>query len=70
MTLDEIRELTPNEISSRKKELRQEIFHLRLQQQAGQLEKPHLLRNLRREIARLETVLTVKTKATKAPATR
>lgn len=67
MTLDEIRELTPNELSSRKKELRQEIFHLRLQQQAGQLEKPHLLRTLRREIARLETVLTVKTSvATKA----
>jgi len=66
MTLDEIRELTPNELSSRKKELRQEIFHLRLQQQAGQLEKPHLLTLMRREIARLETVLTAKTKATKA----
>ena len=66
MTLDEIRELTPNELSSRKKELRQEIFHLRLQQQAGQLEKPHLLRTLRREIARLETVLTAKNKATTA----
>ena len=66
MTLDEIRELTPNELSSRKKELREEIFHLRLQQQAGQLEKPHLLRTLRREIARLETVLTAKTKASKA----
>ena len=66
MTLDEIRELTPNELSSRKKELRQEVFHLRLQQQAGQLEKPHLLRSLRREIARLETVLTEKLKATQA----
>jgi large subunit ribosomal protein L29 len=66
MTLDEIRELTPNELSSRKKELRQEIFHLRLQQQAGQLEKPHLLTTMRREIARVETVLTAKTKATKA----
>lgn len=66
MTLDEIRELTPTELCSRKKELRQEIFHLRLQQQAGQLEKPHLLRTLRREIARLETVLTAKTKASKA----
>lgn len=66
MTLDEIRELTPTELSSRKKELRQEIFHLRLQQQAGQLEKPHLLTTLRREIARIETVLTAKTKATKA----
>jgi large subunit ribosomal protein L29 len=63
MNLDEIRELTPTEILSRKKELRQEIFHLRLQQQAGQLEKPHLLRGHRREIARLETVLTVKSKA-------
>ena len=66
MNLDEIRELTPTELSSRKKELRQEIFHLRLQQQAGQLEKPHLLTTLRREIARLETVLTAKTKATQA----
>ncbi|KAB2639622.1 MAG: 50S ribosomal protein L29 [Verrucomicrobia bacterium] len=63
MNLDEIRELTPNELSSRKKELRQEIFHLRLQQQAGQLEKPHLLRSLRHEVARVETVLTAKTKA-------
>ena len=61
MTLDEIRELTPTEIFSRKKEIRQEIFHLRLQQQAGQLEKPHLLRSLRREVARLETVLNSKT---------
>ena len=66
MTLDEIRELTPTELSSRKKELRQEVFHLRLQQQAGQLEKPHLLRSLRREIARLETVLTEKLKANQA----
>ena len=63
MNLDEIKELTPNELSSRKKELRQEIFHLRLQQQAGQLEKPHLLRSLRHEVARVETVLTAKTKA-------
>ena len=66
MNLDKIREPTPTELSSRKKELRQEIFHLRLQQQAGQLEKPHLLRNLRREIARLETVLSSKTGAAKA----
>ena len=32
-------------------------FHLRLQQQSGQLEKPSQLRAIRREIARLETVL-------------
>jgi large subunit ribosomal protein L29 len=58
----EIRELTPDELRSRKRELREQIFHLRLQQAGGQLEKPSELRSLRREIARIETVLTLKTK--------
>ncbi|MFZ4116542.1 MAG: 50S ribosomal protein L29 [Chthoniobacterales bacterium] len=57
MTTTEIKELTPKELSSRIQEQRQEIFHFRLQQQAGQLEKPHLLRLARREIARLQTIL-------------
>ena len=60
MTITEIKELTPKELSARIQENRQEIFHFRLQQQAGQLEKPHLLRVARREIARLQTVLTQK----------
>ena len=60
MKLKEIRELTPNELASRKQELRQELFHLRIQQQSGQLEKPSLLRSLRREVAQVETVLTQK----------
>ena len=38
------------------------MFHLRLQQASGQLEKPSELRSLRREIARIETVLTQKNK--------
>ena len=45
---------------SRKRELREQIFHLRLQQAGGQLEKPSELRSLRREVARIETVLTQK----------
>jgi large subunit ribosomal protein L29 len=64
----EILDLTPDELRARKRELREEVFHLRLQQQSGQLEKPSQLRALRREIARLETVLTQKTKATTTPA--
>lgn len=60
MNIKEIKELTANELSARTQELRMEIFHFRLQQQAGQLEKPHLLRALRREIAQLQTVLTQK----------
>lgn len=61
MTLAEIKELNPKELVAKTKELRQEIFHFRLQQQAGQLEKPHLMRSVRREIARLQTILTHKT---------
>ena len=56
MKIKEIRELSPEELESRKRELKQEIFHLRLQQQGGQLEKPSLIRSLRREIARVETI--------------
>ena len=62
MKLKEIQELTADELSARKRELKDEVFHLRIQQQSGQLEKPSLLRSLRREIAQVETVLTRKTR--------
>jgi large subunit ribosomal protein L29 len=58
MKIKEIRELSSEELQTRKRELRQESFHLRLQQQSGQLEKPSQIRAIRREVARLETILT------------
>ena len=57
MKIKEIRELSLEELQTRRRDLKQESFHLRLQQQAGQLEKPSQLRALRREVARIETVL-------------
>ena len=60
MKIQEIQELTPKELLARKRELKEEIFNLRIQQQSGQLEKPHLIRTARRNIARIETVLTRK----------
>ena len=57
MKIKEIQELTAKELLARKRELREEIFNLRVQQQSGQLERPHLLRAARRNIARIETVL-------------
>jgi len=63
MKIAEIKELTIKELETRKKDLRHEVFNLRVQQQAGQLEKPHVLRTLRRDAARIETMLTVKRKA-------
>ena len=60
MTIKEIRDLSSNELDSRSRELKEEIFHLRIQQQSGQLEKPSRLRTLSREIARVATVATQK----------
>ncbi len=62
MKIKEIRELSDQELATRGRDLRKEAFHLRLQQQAGQLEKPSQLREIRREVARVETVLTAKRK--------
>lgn len=69
MKIQEIRDLGCDELKARKQELKEEIFHLRLQQQGGQLEKPSQLRVLRREVARVETVLTRKNQAS-APAVK
>jgi large subunit ribosomal protein L29 len=62
MKITEIAELTPQELLGRKRELREELFKLRVQQQSGQLERPHLIRAARRNIARIETVLSRKVK--------
>jgi large subunit ribosomal protein L29 len=66
MKIKEIREMSAQDLAARKHELREESFHLRIQQQSGQLEKPSQLRAIRREIARLETILTQKNKAASA----
>jgi len=65
MKIAEIKELTIKELEARKRELRHESFNLRIQQQGGQLEKPHMLRTLRRDAARIESVLTLKREAAK-----
>ncbi len=51
----EIQEKTLPELLADGRNLRQEIFNLRLQQASAQLEKPARLRTLRRDIARIET---------------
>jgi large subunit ribosomal protein L29 len=45
------------ELAAKNRELRQELFNLRLQQQTARLERPSRLREVRRDIARIETVL-------------
>ena len=65
MNIKEIIEMSTDELLTKKRDLRQESLHLRLQQQSGQLEQPSRLRLLRREVARIETVLSKRTKETK-----
>ena len=64
MKMKEITELSMDELLTKRRDLRQESLHLRLQQQSGQLEQPSRLRLLRRDIARLETVLLQRAKQT------
>ena len=61
MKFKDIQELSSEELQTKKREMRQESLHLRLQQQSGQLEQPSRLRLLRRQVAQLETVLSQRT---------
>jgi len=62
MKIKEMIEMTTDELLTKKRDLRQESLHLRLQQQSGQLEQPSRLRLLRRDVARIETVLSLRTR--------
>lgn len=58
MKFSELKDMTLVELAAKGRDLRQEIFNLRLQQASAQLEKPGRLRTLRRDIARIETRIT------------
>jgi large subunit ribosomal protein L29 len=51
----DLQEKTVTELLADGRNIRQEIFNLRLQQASAQLEKPARLRTLRRDVARIET---------------
>ncbi len=75
MKIVDVRNFTDSELVAKKKDARQEYFNLRLQQQTGALEKPSRLNELRKDVAKLETViserrlkLTIKSRVAKKPA--
>jgi large subunit ribosomal protein L29 len=57
MKAEDIREWDEVEIEARVKELKEEQFRLRFQASMMQLENPTLLKSIRRDIARLKTIL-------------
>jgi large subunit ribosomal protein L29 len=69
MKIKDLKDLTVAELQTRRREIRNEQFHFRMQQQAGQLEKSSQIRSLRRDAARIETILSQRRiKAAAAPA--
>jgi large subunit ribosomal protein L29 len=55
MKMPELKDMTLVELAAKSRDLRQEVFNLRLQQASATLEKPGRLRTLRRDVARIET---------------
>lgn len=55
MAKNDFKELTAEELTAKSRELRKELFNLRLQQATARLDKPHRIPVLRRDIARCET---------------
>ena len=57
MIVTEIRELTMDDLRARVKDFDDQIFRLRIQKSMGQLEAPGKVREIRRDLARIKTIL-------------
>ena len=57
MKVTEIRELSVDELRGRERDLDDQLFRLRIQKSMGQLEAAQKLKSLRRDLARVKTVL-------------
>ena len=64
MKMSDLKDFTIPELAAKSRDLRQDIFNLRLQQASSQLEKPARLRTLRRDVARIETQISALRKRT------
>jgi large subunit ribosomal protein L29 len=57
MKAAEVREMGVDELRTREKELDDQLFRLRIQKSMGQLDAPIKVRELRRDLARIKTIL-------------
>jgi large subunit ribosomal protein L29 len=60
MKIDDIRGMTPDQLSEQLVNLKKEQFNLRFQKATGQVEKTHRVGEVRKDIARIQTVLRTK----------
>ena len=57
MKMEELRKLSTEELNNKIKESKEELFNLRFQQATGNLEKPVRLRELRKQVAKMKTII-------------
>ena len=57
MKASEIRDLNPDEMHQKVSDLKEELFNLRFQHEIGQLENPQKMKQMKRDIARMKTIL-------------
>lgn len=57
MKTKELRNLTREELLQKEKSIKEELFKLNMQRYAGRVEKPHMFSLLKRDVARIETIL-------------
>jgi large subunit ribosomal protein L29 len=63
MKIDDVRRLTTDQLTDELLSLKKEQFNLRFQAATGQLEKAHRVQEVRRDIARIKTVMRAKSPA-------
>jgi large subunit ribosomal protein L29 len=60
MKIDEVRGMTPDQLTETLTNLKKEQFNLRFQKATGQIEKTHRVDQVRKDIARIKTILRTK----------
>jgi large subunit ribosomal protein L29 len=64
MKFADVKDLSANEINKRIRETKEKMFESKMKNSMGQMTNPVSIRNMRRDIARLKTVLTAKSRGT------
>jgi large subunit ribosomal protein L29 len=64
MKISEIKDLSETELNKKFRELGEELLQLQVRKQTGQVEKPHLIKSIRRDRARILTILADSNKET------
>ncbi len=65
MKVSELREMAADELQKKEQDLRKELFNLRFQQATGEIENPMRIRAIRKDIAKVLTLITERNKKNK-----